>query len=209
MRKVAVGLVLALACGLRGVSEEPKDGGEPRCEIKLTNGSLIKGTFKGFSSISLKTRHGVLKFVLKDLRNIVWGNVKKEELDTVTASDGAFKGWIDEIGPIEVDTGYGFLKIPTEAIKTLRVTMSGRTLGDSFDSDDLSSWTKFGPSPWTVTDGKLTEQPSGNYDSIQFNEVLEGAYTVEVDITNANNAGILFHAQDQNNASGIWLNPNN
>ncbi len=208
MRKIAVGLVLALVCGLRGVSEE-SEAEAPRCELKLTNGSLIKGTFSEIQSIEMKTKHGMLKFAMKNVRSVTWGNVKKEEMDSISATDGAYKGWIEELAPLVVDTGYGTLKIPTSAIRTLRVIHGGKTLGSDFEGDTLDDWTKFGTSTWTVTGGRLQGTPSGNYDSIQFNEVLEGTYTIEVDVTGANNAGILWNAQDGNSSNALWLAPNN
>lgn len=205
MKKIAVGLVLALSCVLRGISEEPK-GDDPRCSMKLYNGSVIKGTFKGLSSLSLKTRHGMLKFALKDIRSVSWGNVKKEELDTISATDGTYKGWIEELEPLDVDTGYGVLKIPTKDIKALSISRVGKALGCDFESEDLGDFTNFGTSTWNVTGGKLSGNPSGNYDSIQFNEVLEGSYTLEVDVTNANNGGILWNATDGQNANALWMN---
>lgn len=208
MRKIAVGLVLALVCGLSGISEEP-EADAPRCELKLTNGSLIKGTFSEIQSIEMKTKHGMLKFAMKNVRSVTWGNVKKEEMDSISATDGTYKGWIEELAPLVVDTGYGTLKIPTSAIRTLRVIHGGKTLGSDFEGDSLDDWTKFGSAAWSVTGGKLQATPSGNYDSIQFNEVLEGTYTIDVDVTGANNAGILFNAQDANNANALWLAPNN
>ncbi|MEK7469001.1 MAG: hypothetical protein AAB074_16630 [Planctomycetota bacterium] len=208
MRKIAVGLALALLCGITGLTEEPEAEGS-RCELKLVNGSLIKGTFKDLQSIELKTKHGKLKFAIKDIRSVAWGNVKKEELDTVNATDGVFKGWIEELAPLEVDTGFGVLKIPTAAIKTLRISKPGKGLGADFESESLDEWTKIGPTTWSVVSGKLQGQPSGNYDSIQFNEALEGTYTIEVEVTGANNAGILWNAQDANNANALWLSPGN
>lgn len=207
MRKVAVGLVLALACAISGTGEEPEKP-QPRCELRLWNGSVIKGTFSDLQSIELKTKHGKLKFAIKDVRVVTWGNVKKEELDSVTATDGSYKGWIEDLAPLAVDTGYGLLKIPTTAIRTLRVTMDGRSTGSDFEVDFLDDFTKFGSSIWTVTNGKLQGQPSGNYDSIQYNEVLEGRYTIEVELTGANNAGVLWNAQDGTNANALWLGPN-
>jgi hypothetical protein len=208
MRKFAVGLAVALLCGISGLTEEPEAEG-PRCELKLVNGSLIKGSLKDIQSVELKTKHGRLKFAMKDVRSVAWGNVKKEELDTVNATDGAYKGWIEELAPLEVDTGYGVLKIPTGAIKTLRLSKPGKGLGSDFETESLDDWTKNGPTTWTVTNGKLQGQPSGNYDSIQFNEALEGTYTIEVEVTGANNAGILWNAQDANNANALWLSPGN
>ncbi|KAF0242521.1 MAG: hypothetical protein FD180_3863 [Planctomycetota bacterium] len=208
MRKFAVGLVVALLCGIPGLTEEPKEEGN-RCELKLTNGSVIKGTLKDLQSIELKTKHGKLKFALKDVRSVAWGSVKKEELDTVNATDGMFKGWIEELAPLEVDTGFGVLKIPTGAIKSLRISKPGKGIGTDFESDSLDDWTKHGPTTWAVVNGKLQGQPSGNYDSIQYNESLEGTYTIEVEVTGANNAGILWNAQDANNANALWLSPGN
>lgn len=208
MRKFAVGLAVALLCGISGLTEEPAEEGA-RCELKLVNGSVIKGALKEVKSIELKTRHGMLKFAMKDVRSVQWGNVKKEEFDTVNASDGAYKGWIEELAPLEVDTGFGVLKIPTAAIRSLRISRPGKGLGADFETDSLDDWTKNGSSTWTVSGGKLQGQPSGNYDSIQFNESLEGTYTIEVEVTGANNAGILWNAQDATNANALWLSPGN
>ncbi|MCC6741818.1 MAG: hypothetical protein IT452_22555 [Planctomycetia bacterium] len=206
MRKVAVGLVLALACAISGTGEEAEKA-LPRCELKLWNGSLIKGTFSDLQSIEMKTKHGKLKFAIKDVRSVAWGNVKKEELDSVTATDGTYKGWIEDLAPLEVDTGYGVLKIPTSAIRTLRMIHDGKGVLADFETDSLEDWTKFGSMAWTVTNGKLQGQPSGNYDNIQLNEVFEGTYTIEVEVTGANNAGILWNAQDANNSNALWLSP--
>jgi hypothetical protein len=210
MRKAAMGLVLAMACGIGMRAEEPAEKEtkeELGCEMKLTNGSLIKGKLKGLGEIHMKTRHGILRFKVKDVRGVQWGNVKKEEMDTVTAVDGSFKGWIEDLEPFQVDTGFGMLKIPTTAVKQMRVIQAGKALGSDFEMDSLDEWTKFGGSGWVVTDGKLVGTPTGNYDCIQYNEVMEGAYTIEVDITGANNAGILWNAQDGNNATALWMSP--
>jgi hypothetical protein len=208
MKRLGLGLALALTCAV-GVRTEPEDENALRTELKLKNGSLIKGKLKTLATVTLKTRYGELKFPVKDLRSVTWGEVKKEELDTVSAKDGTYKGWVEDLEPLEVDTGFGVLKVPTSAIRTMRVTKPGSTLGDDFEETSLEGWTKFGPSGWTVTDGKLRNQPSGNYDSIQFNEELEGSYTIEVDVTNGNNCGILLHAKDGQNASAVWLSPGN
>lgn len=210
MKRIGVVVLgLVLACGLGSRTEEPAEKDAVRCEMKLKNGSLIKGTIKGLDKVTLKTKYGELKVPVKDLRSMTWGEIKKEELDTLVARDATYKGWIQDMEPFQVDTGFGVLNVPTTAIKNLRVRKDGDTLGDDFEAGDLEDWKTFGTSTWTVTDGVLQGTPSGNYDSIQFAEELEGAYTLEVELKGSNNAGILWHAKDGNDATALWVSQGN
>ncbi|KAF0245627.1 MAG: hypothetical protein FD180_1495 [Planctomycetota bacterium] len=131
MRHIAAGFVLALLCSLCGLSEEPKEEGIG-WEVQLKNGSLIKGSIENLASIELKTRHGLLKFALKDVRGLAWGNASEGEFDTVTTSEEVFKGRIENFATLDFNTGFGLLKIPASALRTLFISKPGN---DSLPKD--------------------------------------------------------------------------
>lgn len=213
MKRMALALIVAAAaCGLAEADgpekKSPRSADEPpMCDMRLKNGSLIKGALKPLGRIKLKTRYGSLELPMDEVRSLSWGETKKEELDTVDTRHGAFRGWIDDIASIELDTGFGILKVPTTAIRSMRVRRPGQGIGDDFESGTLEAWTTFGPSSFRIQDGQLRIQPSGQYDSIQLKEELEGNYTFEVDVSNAQNAVVLWGAKDAQNATALWLSP--
>ena len=124
MRRIAVGFVVALLCGISGLSEEPKQEGVG-WDLQLKNGSLIKGSIEDLPSIELKTRHGLLKFALKDVRGLAWGNASEGELDTVTTNEEVFRGRFENFASLDFNTGFGLLKIPASAIRGLFIPRPG------------------------------------------------------------------------------------
>jgi hypothetical protein len=124
-------------------------------EVHLKNGSFIKGTVPKVPPVKLKTRYGILEFPLKDLRSISWGDAKREETDTVIAKAGTYKGYLEEMASLEVDTGYGALTIPDTAIKTFRLWEEGDALSDDFQSGSLDRWTVMGTTTWAFVDGRV------------------------------------------------------
>jgi len=175
------------------------------CTIRFKNGSVVRGKAKGLEKVQLKTRYGTLEVPIKELRSIAWGETRKEERDTVVTADGTFRGWLEDFSSLEVDTGFGVLKIPAGSMKAFQVSRSGG-LGDDFESGRLDSWTPNGT--WTVTDGRLNGSSPGNYTTvILYNEELPDSYTLEVDVIGNNMAGLLWHAQNQQNATGLWMYP--
>ncbi|MCI0651240.1 MAG: DUF1080 domain-containing protein [Planctomycetes bacterium] len=207
MRKYGSAIAVTLACTIAAGGAALAQKSSTDCELKLRNGSVIKGKLNGFTAVTLKTKYGELRVPQESVRSATWGDSKKEEPDSVSTREGTYKGTIQHSEPLEVDTGFGILRIPTNVVKRLRVVGDRNVIREEFDDDNLDDWTKFGGAQWSVNGGQLQVQPQGGYDSIQLNEEMEGLFTLEVDINSPNGAGILWHAKSATEACGLWLGP--
>jgi hypothetical protein len=179
------------------------------CDLKLKNGSLVKGAFKTVSEIHLKTKYGMLKFPIKDVRTIAWGDVRKEERDTVSAKSGSYQGWIEPMDPMHVDTGYGVLKIPPADIRYARIYEKGaKNQGDDFESGQLDRWSSSGGA-WNIQSGQLKAVGSNQYNGmLLYSEEMPDTYTVDVEV-GANQGsvyGLVWHAESWQNANVLWIN---
>lgn len=110
--------LLAVTVALQSVPSAAAD--TKPCEIRMRNGSYFKGMVRGLGTVSLRTKYAVMEIPLADVKSIRLGDVEKEERDTVVTAEATFTGWLDSWEEvIEVNTGYGTLKIPIKEAKSL------------------------------------------------------------------------------------------
>jgi hypothetical protein len=172
-------------------------------QLKLRNGSVIKGKLAPLESFILKTRHGTLQVPLKEVRSVSWGRPAKEERDTIRSATGVFTGWIENEEKFQVDTGYGVLRISPDQVRDLRVVRG--TMADRFDDASLDGWKVQGGS-WKVENGRLRGTANSNYQSqIHFEEELEGSHVLEVSIKAANNVGVVWNAVSATDLYAVWI----
>lgn len=211
MKNVLMMITVLLGTGLLLSAQEEEKGKQSdenklRCKIRLKNRSYIQGHIQNLDTIRLKTRYGVLKVPVKDIRALRWGKVAKEELDTVVTPKETYRGWIQDFPPLQLDTGYGVLKIPPTAMESLRVQRTDG-ISESFETDDLSQWSVHGGN-WQVTNGTLGVTSTGNYQtSILYQEELDENYTIHVEAS-GQSFGILWNAKNGTNANAFWLSGN-
>ena len=134
MPRFAIVAVLSLlaACSF---SEEP----EPKpavesCELRLQNGSVLKGTLKSPRAVTLKVKGGTKTISFDDVWSLTIGVVKKEEADRVVTSDGVVEGWTTDSPEYVIDTGYGVLKIPAADLNAALEKQDRKQAMDDFRS---------------------------------------------------------------------------
>jgi hypothetical protein len=208
MNRITLVAALALLSAL-SFSEEP--GRKPAvetCELRLQNGSVIKGTLKAPREVTMKVKGGKKTIAFDDAWSLTIGVVKNEESDRVVTSDGVVEGWTTEMPDFEIDTGYGTLKIPAADLKSARFHRPGKDLAFDFADGKLGGWTPLGASAWKVADGvlKVEPTPSGG-DMILLGATFDGEYTLEADVACDSWAAIMFHSEDATNAAALWLMP--
>ena len=106
MKLGLIGIAVTLIAGSpllpqEKISTGKKDEKTLHCSVSLKNGSYIRGSLKDFSELRLKTKYGILKIPMKDIRAVRWGIAKKEERDSITTSNGTFRGWLEDFPAVE------------------------------------------------------------------------------------------------------------
>jgi len=202
---LAIALSVLAACSF---SEEP----EPKpvaetCELRLQNGSVIKGTLKAPREVTLKVKGGSKTASFDDVWSLTIGVVKKEEADRLVTSDGIVEGWTTDSPDYEIDTGYGVLKIPAADLRSARFRRPGKDVSMDFADGALRGLIPFGKSAWTVADGVLKVEPAQTSDMILLAPTFSGRFTLEVDVKCDGWVAILFHTEDATNAAALWLMP--
>lgn len=207
LRTAAVfALVFALVSRAEPPAEDPA-GDAVECEFRLLNGSVVRGRTAGPRELRMRVKKETKTFLLRKVWSVHWGVVRKEELDRVLTKEGVFVGGLEEMEPFALDTGFGVLTIPADEIASIRVSHPAEGFAVDFDSGTLEGWTPTGRSTWSAAGGALTVQPAGAGDTLLFDEILEGPYTLEVDVTCTDWAAILFHVDGDNPSVALWVIP--
>ncbi len=130
---MAIALVLSPVCAQDG---KPAQEEARPCEIRTKGGSYFTGLMRGMGRIALKTKYAVMEIPRKDVTSIRVGDVEKEERDSVVTREGTIRGWLETPKEaLEVNTGFGVLRIPLKQVKSLefRSGLSGPwKLGDDW-----------------------------------------------------------------------------
>ncbi|MEK7467701.1 MAG: family 16 glycoside hydrolase [Planctomycetota bacterium] len=201
----AVLLVFASVCFSDGPEKRP-DG--ETCELRLQNGSVIKGMLRAPREVTLKVKGGKKTVSFDDTWSLSIGVVKREEADRVVTSEGVVEGWTTDMPDFEIDTGYGVLEIPAADLKGARFRRPGRDLTCDFSDGKLGGWAPTGASVWEVAGGVLKVKPTPmGGDMILLAPTFDGEFTIEADVTCGSWAAIMFHSEDASNAAALWLTP--
>jgi len=208
-RTSAFAALALLACAAVPAEEpaERRPGDPVDCVVSLRNGSVVHGRVAGSREVKIRRKGEVKAFALEKIWSVAWDSVEKEAMDRVMTPDGAFEGELQEMDPIDLDTGYGVLRIPADAVRSLRVLHPAVSFGSTFDDASLAGWTPRGASRWTAAGGSLTVQPAATGDLLVYGEELDGPWTLEVDVTCTDWAAIVFHVGEGEPAVGLWLIP--
>ncbi|MCE9584725.1 MAG: DUF1080 domain-containing protein [Planctomycetes bacterium] len=208
MRRLGLVVIAALVAVSGAFTEEPANAPDA-CELRLHNGSIIRGTLKGVTEVTLKTKGAKKTFALKDVWSVKWGVVKKEELDCVLSPEGAFEGELADVESFEIDTGFGTLKIPVGDVVQLRMVHPGKGISFDFAANTLAGWTPLGKAEWSASGGAVHSKSSTPGDMLLLNADIDGDFTIEADITSAGWAALVFHVTDHEHAEALWMIPGN
>ncbi len=203
MRPLVTLLVLGLLAA--PLAAQAEDSGDAVVVLHLRNGSKVQGSLRDLGSLVLKTPYGKLEIPIGDVRSWTRGASEEDERqDVVRTPHGTYRGWLlNGLEGYEVDTGFGVLTVPAEAIQ--RLSARGTGLGDDFELDTLLDWRILGGS-WSAGGGVLSaSEPSGSYTSqIHYDYELPTSYTLRCKLR-GDNVGIVWNADGVTNLNLLWL----
>ena len=172
-------------------------------EIRLANGSRIRGAVAPRHELTLETPYGNLSIPFREIRGIGFG--EEGRLDHVTTHDGAFSGNVATEAALEVDTGYGVLNVPFEGIRSLKLRPEDGE-GDDFEGPDLDRWRVYQGS-WQLRNGRLVGIGNSTYyGQIFYDAEIDIEYTLEVTISgNGQHAGVIWNADSESSGNVLWF----
>lgn len=216
MRRIAVVIVVVLAAVV---------GGEPAaekrvCELRLRNGSIVRGELQSPREIKLTRKDDVKTLRVEELLQVSIGGAPKgaggkkrqrrEEpapRDRVVGKSGIFDGQLEPAGPWVIDTGFGVLTVPQSDVRTAGFWGAGAAFLYDFGEVLPTGFDTWGKTRWNASGTALSADPDTSGDALLLPNLLEGDYVLEADVRCDGWAAILFNVQDAQHATALWLTP--
>lgn len=213
--------VLAAAAMALAVAGEPGEGTTP-CELRLKNGSIVRGELVSPREIRLDRGEDAKTFRVEDLLQVtpVRPNRKPEKgrrkagparRDTVVGRQGTFEGEMQPPGPWVVETGFGTLTIPHEDV--VSAGFFGASIVIDFGDSVPRGAATLGKGRWTADGTSLRVDPAGKGDALLLPVPVTGDYVIEADVRCDGWVALLFNSDEKPGPAGhpsigaLWLTP--
>src|SRR5258705_546950 len=107
--KFAALAAILLVSSLSAPAQEARDS--IRCDLRLKDGSLLRGTLRSPLEFPLKMKFGTLKIPARDLYTIDREDPKLEKPDIFVTTDSTYRGWFELGEPFVLETATGPVKV--------------------------------------------------------------------------------------------------
>lgn len=211
MRRLAMVSVMMLAAVV--ASEPPVE--TEICELRLKNGSIVRGSLKSPREIKLTREDDVRTLRVEDLLQVTPGGAPPEpnfrrkvpRVDRVVGKSGVLDGKLEAAGPWVIDTGFGSMTVPQEDLRTVGFLGNGAALLYDFGETLPRGFDSIGRSRWKANGTALSVDPAASGDALLLPILLEGDYVLEADVRCDSWAALLFNVEDPKRAAALWLTP--
>ncbi len=214
MRRLAIVSLVVLAAVVAGEPPVESD----ICELRLKNGSIVRGLLKSPREIKLTRKDDVRTLRVEDLLQVTPGGTPREQNepkrrkkapreDRVVGKGGVLDGKLEPAGPWVIDTGFGTMTVPQEDLRSVGFSGNGASILYDFGETLPLGFESIGKSPWKAEETALSVEPTASGDAILLPIPVEGDYVLEADVRCDGWAALLFNVENPQRAAALWLTP--
>lgn len=214
MRRLAMVSLVVLAAAVAG---EPAGEAEI-CELRLKNGSIVRGTLKSPREIKLAREDDVRTLRVEDLLQVTPGGTPRPvnepegrkqapREDRVVGKSGVLDGKLEAAGPWVIETGFGTMTVPQEDLRSVGFSGAGAAILYDFGETLPRGFDSIGKSPWKANGTALSVDPAASGDALFLPIPVEGDYVLEADVRCDGWAAVLFNVENSQRAAALWLTP--